>query len=77
MVKLKGADVDAKGFHFVADNGEEMRGRFSDAISESHRAELPKRYFAIIEKTVRIKYSTEEEKPSYFLVSIGPIGAAS
>jgi hypothetical protein len=65
---LVGADVKSKRFHFIADNATaSIHGRFSDAISEEHKAELPARYMAVIRKTVQTTFATEEEKISYFL----------
>jgi len=64
---LVGADTKYKTFHFVTVNDEDMRGRFSDVISESQAAQLPGRYIAVLRKTTQISYATEEEKSSYFL----------
>jgi len=70
---LVGADIKSKRFHFIADNAElSIRGRFTDAISEQHKAQLPARYVAIVKKTVHTTLATEEEKTVYFLTSLEP-----
>jgi hypothetical protein len=70
---LLGADVAKRSFRILPDEGQEIRGAFSDAISASHTVELPKRYRFVIEKTTKITYSTEEESVSYYLVSVDPV----
>ncbi len=70
--ELLGADVPGHRFHMKGDIGE-IRGSFSDAISEEHTVELPKHYRAKLRKTTEIKYSTEEAKEHYFLIEIEPI----
>lgn len=67
---LVGADIPRKSFHMRFDGGDEIRGSFTDAISESHRVELPKRYRAYLRRTVSVKYSTEEEETKYFLIRL-------
>lgn len=67
---LVGADVMRRTFHMEFEDGEEIRGQFENAISESHKAELPKRYKALILKTTKVIYSTEEERTSYHLVKL-------
>jgi len=64
---LVGADVSTGRFHFVTSNDEDIRGRFTDAISESQAAQLPGRYTAILRKTTDTTYATDEEEVSYFL----------
>jgi hypothetical protein len=65
---LVGADVKSKRFHFIADNATaSIHGKFADAISEEHKAQLPARYTAVVNKTVQTTLATEEEKVSYFL----------
>ncbi|MBI4303797.1 MAG: hypothetical protein HY665_05620 [Chloroflexi bacterium] len=67
---LVGADVTRKTFHMKLVQGEDIRGSFTDAISEDLRVELPKRYKARIIKTEKILYSTEEEITSYYLLEL-------
>lgn len=65
---LVGADISSHRFHFVvAANDEDIRGSFSDAISESQVAEIPRRYSAVIHRTTETTYATDEEKVTYFL----------
>ena len=70
---LVGADTKSRRFHFVVDDaddgiqGEDIRGKFFDAISDSHQAEIPKRYIAHLHKTTQISFATEDEDVSYFL----------
>jgi hypothetical protein len=68
--KLVGADVKARTFHFVPDQGAEIRGAFTDAIDDVHPVELPKRYIATVQRTTRIAYSTEDEQIAYHLVKL-------
>jgi hypothetical protein len=65
---LIGADLHTHSFRFLPD-GEDttIRGRFSDAISETQKAQLPQRYTATIVKTAITSYATEQDKASYFL----------
>ena len=71
---LVGADTSSHRFHFVTkDTDDDLRGRFSDAISESQKAELPARYRAHIRKTTKRAYSTDEEIVSYFLSRLEPV----
>jgi len=68
---LVGADIVSKKFHFVVEaTDHDIRGHFSDAISESQRAELPARYKAHFRKTTRLSLATEEEKIEYFLTHL-------
>lgn len=67
---LVGADTKTRRFHFVSDEDEDIRGKFSDAISDSQQAQLPSRYRAILQKTIETSYATEDEKTSYFLVRL-------
>jgi hypothetical protein len=68
---LVGADIKSKRFHFIADNAlASIRGKFIDAISDEHKAQLPARYTAMIKKTVHTTLATEEEKVLHFLVSL-------
>jgi hypothetical protein len=73
---LVGADVMSRRFHFVdqsTDEEPDIRGRFSEAISESDRKQLPGRYRATLRKTVRKNYSTDQEEVSWFLMKLEPL----
>jgi hypothetical protein len=69
---LVGADIRSHRFHFVTDADEDIRGKFSEAISESQVASLPGRYLAVIRKATETKYATEEELITYFLEKLDP-----
>jgi hypothetical protein len=71
---LVGADSMRRTFHFVTDADRDIRGTFTDAISNKKTAELPKRYTASLVKTTKLQFSTEEENVSYFLVSLSDAG---
>jgi len=64
---LVGADTKTRRFHFVTADDEDIRGKFTDAISDSQQAQLPSRYRAVLHKTVETSYATDEEKVTYFL----------
>jgi hypothetical protein len=65
---LVGADTKSRRFHFVVDGTDaDIRGKFFDAISDSHQAEIPMRYVAHLHKTTQISFATEDEDISYFL----------
>ncbi len=73
---LVGADVMSRRFHFVDQTDEtepDIRGRFSEAISESERKQIPGRYRATLRKTTRKNYSTNEEEISWFLMKLEPL----
>lgn len=70
---LVGADIKSHRFHFVTNSDEDIRGSFSDAISESRVAELPRRYTAVIQSTIETSYATEEEIVTYFLEKLEPL----
>ena len=66
--ELLSVDVEAKRFKLREDSGGIIRGSYEDAISDSHRVELPgHRYRADITKVERVWYSTDEEKSEYHL----------
>ena len=71
--ELVGADVKQHTFHLRVEGGGEIRGRFTDAISEDHTVELPKRYIARIRKMTKIIYATEEEQVTYLLLSLADV----
>ena len=68
--ELVGCDVISRTFHFKPVDGEEIRGRFTDAISSSQAAEVPKRYRANLTMTRKTQFSTGEEDISYRLNSL-------
>ncbi len=75
---LVGADVMSRRFHFVDQtdgNDVDIRGRFSEAISESENKQIPGRYKATLRKTIRKNYSTSEEDISWFLMTLEPLGS--
>lgn len=58
-------------FHLVEENTDtDIRGKFTDAISEEHTVILPARYTAIIRKTTIIQYSSEQPDIQYFLEAL-------
>jgi hypothetical protein len=68
---LVGADAKTRRFHFIVDGSfEEIRGRFTDAISNTEQASIPSRYAARLHKTTEISYATDEEKVYYLLVRL-------
>jgi hypothetical protein len=68
---LVGADVKTRRFHFVIDGSfEEIRGRFTGAISETEHASIPMRYIARLHKTTEVSYATDQEKITYFLLRL-------
>ena len=68
-----GAEITRRTFHIQSDDGQDIRGSFQDAISETQRVELPKRYRAIVVKREQIKYSAEEPIVSYYLSKLESI----
>ena len=70
---LVGADIKSHRFHFVTSGDDDIRGGFSDAISESQVAEIPRRYTAVIQATTETSYATDEEIVTYFLEKLEPI----
>lgn len=71
--ELVGADTHRKSFHMLFPGGGEVRGSFSDAIREDQTVELPHRYLATIRVTRQLKYSTDREEESYFLLRLEPV----
>ncbi len=70
---LVGADIKTRRFHFVTSGDEDIRGNFTDAISESQVAQIPRRYTAIIQATTETSYATDEEIVTYFLERLEPL----
>lgn len=69
---LVGADMDRKSFHLKTETKQDIRGRFADAITSEHRAQLPAPYIAKIRVTTQMLYATEKEEDDYFLLSLEP-----
>ncbi|HEY1602479.1 MAG TPA: hypothetical protein VGG64_22945 [Pirellulales bacterium] len=58
-------------FHFIADDGADIKGSYTTAISEDNPVQWPKRYRAHIEKTTQIYYTSDkEESASYVLLRL-------
>jgi hypothetical protein len=70
--ELVGADTDRKSFHFKTETKQSIYGRFSDAITAEHRAQLPAPYTAKLRVTTQTLYATEKEENDYFLLSLEP-----
>jgi hypothetical protein len=68
---IQGASIAKHTFDMRLDSGEEISGKFTDAITLDNTIELPKRYAAVIRKTTQIKEATEQLEISYFLVRLG------
>ena len=69
---LVGADMDRKSFHLKTETKQDIRGRFFDAITAEHRAQLPAPYTAKLRITTQTLYATEQEEDAYFLLSLEP-----
>ena len=67
---LEGASTKKRTFEMKLDSGEEISGKFVNAISEEQRAELPRRYSALIRTTTTIKPALEKRDVSHFLVRL-------
>ena len=66
--ELESVNVKARSFALRDNSGGIIRGSYKDAISGSHRAELPeRRYRATLTKVERVQYSTDEEEAEYHL----------
>lgn len=71
---LTGASVVTKRFDFQPDDAEAINGRFTDAISTEHEVRIPSaRYRASVEKTTKIRYSSEEETQTWHLLKLEEI----
>ncbi len=68
--QLVGADVEGHRFHMKLSDGPDIRGQMSDYISAERTVELPRQYVAQIEKTTVVRYSTNQEKVTYHLLSL-------
>jgi hypothetical protein len=68
---LRMADMDNHTFRMKPDGGgEPIRGTFDDAISEEQKAQLPRRYKALIRTTTEVQPAFERVKKSTFLVQL-------
>ena len=66
--ELEAINVKARSFALRDSSGGIIRGSYKDAISGSHRAELPgRRYRATLTKVESVQYSTDEEMSEYHL----------
>lgn len=65
------ADMDKRTFRMKLDSGERITGTFVDAISEEQRAELPRRYEALVRTTTEIQPAIEKLNVTRFLVRLG------
>jgi hypothetical protein len=64
------ADMDRRTFRMKLDSGERIDGRFSDAINQDQKAELPQRYVASVRTTRTIKPAIEKVVEARFLVRL-------
>lgn len=68
---LSGASMETKRFDFRPDNGDTIRGHFTDAINAEHEVRIPDvRYQATVEKVTTVNYSSEEEKVVWKLLRL-------
>lgn len=73
---LVGIDTNRHTFHMTFPDAEDIRGSASEAVGTTAKTvELPKPYTAVLEKTTKINYATEEEKVTYHLVDLLPPSA--
>ncbi|WP_143549296.1 hypothetical protein [Rhodopirellula bahusiensis] len=68
--ELVGADVKNNTFHFVADDGLEIRGKYSKANSEDQHIELPMNCIVEVLKHTELRYTTDDEVIRYELLRI-------
>ncbi|MBV9864427.1 MAG: hypothetical protein JO316_03705 [Abitibacteriaceae bacterium] len=68
---IVGMDVDTHNFHMKFEEGNDIKGKMDESIGREYASvALPKRYKAMIRKTTTTSYSTDEEKVSYYLLSL-------
>lgn len=73
---LVAANTIRRTFHIVVPAFDlDIRGRYTDAISEAHTVTLPRLYTAMVKKTAKLQYSTGKEEIQYFLEKLEPIDA--
>ena len=71
---LTGARMVTRRFDFQPDDAEAISGRFKDAISTEHEVRIPSvRYRARVEKTTKVRYSSEEETQTWHLLNLDEI----
>ena len=71
---LTGASIVTKRFDFQPDDSEAIHGHFKDAISTEHEVRLPSaRYKVRVEKTTKVRYSSEEETTTWHLMNLEDI----
>ena len=71
---LVGADTKTRRFHFVtSEDDRDIRGRFTDAISDTQKAQLPGRYVAKVRANTTINFAKAEEEVSYDLLALIPL----
>ena len=68
---LLGASITRHRFEMRLDTGEEIVGRFTDAISQEHTVVLPKHYQAVIRQTTQIKGRRKKRRPRIFWCAWG------
>ena len=71
--ELVGCDVINRSFHFRPIDGEDIRGRFENAIGPAQAAQVPKRYRAKVTMTRKTHFATEEEDLSFHLNLLEPL----
>ena len=67
---LVGADTKSRRFHFVTSDDLDIRGRFTNAISETQKAQLPGRYIAKIQAKTKVNFAKAEEEVVYDLLAL-------
>lgn len=68
--ELFGANLRTRRFEMKLEDGQIIKGTFTDAISEAHEATIPHYYNAVFRVIKKRKYSTDEDDISYFLVKL-------
>ncbi len=67
---LVGADVHSHSFHIELEDGSEIKGKMAEGVGSEYTVELPRRYTAQIRKTTQIRYASDEDIVSYYLLSL-------
>lgn len=68
--ELLGLDVDTQNFHMRLQEDVEVKGRLAFEVDEESPIPVPGRYRGSFRKMTTISYATEEEKTTYFLLSL-------
>jgi hypothetical protein len=72
---LVAVDMDARTFRIRQDDGDEIEGTFTNAISSDQAARIPARYLADIVKQSKVVQALEEPEPDTFALQLlRPIG---